>query len=77
MERSQIMAHPEEHPQFVNIAMRQANKYGFSLEDVPSIEELEEMMSDCYCDTPDGCAVEPDGHCPHGQPSWLIIMGLI
>ena len=24
-----------------------------------------------------GCEVEPDGHCPHGKPSWLIELGII
>ena len=25
----------------------------------------------------DGCAVEPDGICPDGHPSWLRVLGLI
>jgi hypothetical protein len=27
--------------------------------------------------TPDGCRTEPDGDCPHGYPSWLIVAGVI
>lgn len=29
------------------------------------------------CEATDGCWVEPDGTCPHGHPSWLIVLGLI
>jgi len=43
----------------------------------PSDDEIMEMMEEGYCTTPDGCAVEPDGTCPHGQDSWAIIRGLI
>jgi hypothetical protein len=25
----------------------------------------------------DGCIVEPDGRCPHGYRSWLLVAGLI
>ena len=28
------------------------------------------------CETTDGCFVEPDGSCDHGQPSWLLARGL-
>lgn len=27
--------------------------------------------------TPDGCKVEPDGHCPHGFPSWALVKGFV
>lgn len=43
-----------------------------------SIEELEEMMMmDGLVEAADGCAVEPDGTCPHGYPSPLLILGYI
>lgn len=29
------------------------------------------------CESTDGCWVEPDGVCPHGHPSWAIVLGLI
>jgi hypothetical protein len=29
------------------------------------------------CEATDGCFVEPDGTCEHGQPSWLLALGLI
>ena len=28
-------------------------------------------------EAPDGCTVEPDGTCPHGYKSWLLLRGLI
>ncbi|MCU7829550.1 MAG: hypothetical protein KZQ85_10830 [Candidatus Thiodiazotropha sp. (ex Myrtea sp. 'scaly one' KF741663)] len=38
---------------------------------------LEEQHGDGQCEATDGCVVEPDGHCPHGKPSWLIKLGII
>ena len=47
--------------------------------EVPSMAELERWTSDCGCEAvcPEGCWVEPDGHCEHGHPSWLIYLGWI
>jgi hypothetical protein len=44
---------------------------------VPSIKTLEKWSFDGICKTPDGCRVEPDGICPHGYQSWLLILGYI
>ena len=44
---------------------------------VPSIKTIERWFMDGYCKTPDGCKVEPDGTCPHGQESWMLILELI
>ena len=43
----------------------------------PDLETLEHWMNDSGCEATDGCWVEPDGHCEHGKPSWLLKMGLI
>ncbi len=43
----------------------------------PSIEELEEWDTEGGCEATDGCWVEPDGHCEHGHPSWLLKLGMI
>jgi hypothetical protein len=45
----------------------------------PGIETLIEWEAEGGCEAacPEGCWVEPDGVCPHGKPSWLIVMGLI
>lgn len=43
----------------------------------PSEASTEQWISDGVAKSPDGCAVELDGTCPHGQSSWLLIIGLI
>jgi hypothetical protein len=44
----------------------------------PSLEELQRQVEeDGGCEATDGCWVEPDGTCDHGQPSRLLALGLI
>jgi hypothetical protein len=46
----------------------------------PDLDTLMRWMHDdggCEAACPYGCWVEADGRCPHGKPSWLIVMGLI
>ena len=43
----------------------------------PSMETLEEWMSDCGAESIDGCWTEPDGYCEHGYPSWPLALGYI
>ena len=43
----------------------------------PSLEQLEEWLEEGLCEATDGCMVEPDGVCPHGKKSWLIVFGMI
>jgi len=44
----------------------------------PSIDQIRDWVFDVEdTETPDGCFTEPDGYCPHGLPSWLLIMGMI
>lgn len=45
----------------------------------PTIEQLMEWerQGGCEAACPHGCWVEPDGTCPHGHKSWLLVMGLI
>jgi hypothetical protein len=47
--------------------------------DTPPVEELLRQLEEDGggCEATDGCWVEPDGHCEHGQPSWLLALGLI
>lgn len=40
-------------------------------------DELEAIMMDGDCETIDGCVVEPDGSCPHGYSSPLVLLGMI
>lgn len=43
----------------------------------PSNEEMEYWIFDGVAEATDGCTVEPDGRCPHGHKSWLLVLGLI
>jgi hypothetical protein len=44
----------------------------------PSLEELQRQLEDeGGCEATECCLVEPDGYCEHGQPSWLLALGLI
>jgi hypothetical protein len=43
----------------------------------PTMAQLEAWVLDSICDATDGCRVEPDGHCPDGHPSWLLVYGLV
>ena len=45
--------------------------------DKPSLDDLEAWEADGGCEAVDGCWVESDGHCEHGTPSWLLVMGLV
>lgn len=43
----------------------------------PSFATLQRWSNDGVAKATDGCTVEPDGHCPHGKPSWVLKAGLI
>ena len=43
----------------------------------PSIEQLMAWESEGGAKATDGCWVEPDGTCPHGKKSWLLVLGMI
>ena len=49
----------------------------------PTIPEPDQdMVADWILDVTlpeatDGCTVEPDGTCPHGHPSWLLVLGYV
>lgn len=43
----------------------------------PELEEIEDWSSEGGCEATDGCWVEPDGICPHGHRSWMLVLGLI
>ena len=43
----------------------------------PSLTTRERWMMDGVAKATDGCRVEPDGECPHGAKSWLIVLGYI
>ncbi len=44
---------------------------------VPDIDDLEDWAESGGCETPAGEWVETDGYDCHGNPSWMLIYGLI
>ena len=50
---------------------------GFSIQTLPSLKEIEDMVFGDTSQATDGCEVEMDGTCPHGCPSWLVELGLL
>jgi hypothetical protein len=44
---------------------------------IPSFETLRHWEWDGVAEALDGCTVEPDGVCPHGEPSWLRALHII
>ncbi len=43
----------------------------------PTIATVEKWSNDGIAKAVDGCRVEPDGTCPHGYQSWMIVLGFI
>lgn len=43
----------------------------------PTIAKMEQWMEEGVAKATDGCRVEPDGSCPHGHKSWLLVLGLV
>ena len=44
---------------------------------LPTIDDLERWLFDGRAEAKDGCIVEPAGRCVHGEPSWLLELGLV
>jgi hypothetical protein len=45
--------------------------------ETPEFEEIERWVYDSVVEALDGCSIEPDGHCEHNSPSWLLALGLL
>jgi len=43
----------------------------------PSVSTMQRWMDGGWARATDGCVVEPDGACPHGKLSWLVVKGMI
>jgi hypothetical protein len=41
------------------------------------VENDPDLLMDSVLEASDGCSVEPDGVCPHGRPSPLLVLGMI
>lgn len=42
-----------------------------------TMDEVEAMILDSVVETADGCQVEPDGRCPHGYSSPLLLLHMM
>jgi hypothetical protein len=56
---------------------RETGKGPRRMNDTPSIEQMEQWMSEGGCEATNGYWVEPDGTGPHGKPSWQLHLGPI
>ena len=65
LSKDQISAYMDRHPGAIEC------------DPIPDMEQLGYWVSDCIAESIDGCMVEPDGHCAHGLPSWLLALGMI
>jgi hypothetical protein len=45
--------------------------------DAPELATLMQWLDEGVCESTDGCLALPDGYCEHGEPSWLVELGLI
>jgi hypothetical protein len=43
----------------------------------PTLATMERWSDNGIARATDGCRVEPDGTCPHGHKSWLLVLGCI
>ena len=67
---------------FVNMRLEELKvllerKYGVEIDHIPDDGDFEDWLSEGLAEALDGCIVEPDGHCKHGCPSWLLALGWI
>ena len=49
-------------------------RIGNSKRKPPSVATMERWLSNGVAKATDGCKVEPDGECPHGCKSWMIVL---
>jgi hypothetical protein len=57
---------------------RVVSEVTFWLTERPHLHALMEWLdNEAACEATDGCRVAPDGTCPHGYYSWLLVLGLI
>lgn len=62
-----------DHPKAKGYSAKEEQEYLKTL----TFDQIEEMMFDGVVECADGCEVEPDGKCPHGYSSPLLLLGYI
>ena len=71
-----------DHPAGIKLVKGVHPKSGIDFDEVAYAkglddEQIEAMLFDGDVECVDGCVVEPDGKCPHGYRSPLLILGII
>jgi len=57
---------------------RDESKWPMPTTTEPDMETLNNWVHDVEMpEATDGCAIEPDGMCEHGHPSWMLRLGII
>ena len=51
--------------------------HGIPVDAPPDEDELRSLVCDSVCPSITGHSVEPDGHGPDGEPSWMLVLGLV
>jgi len=78
-----IAARKKQSPTFEEwLAIKKRNiaalpAWAVEVKELPSLEQLQDWLTDGICETPTGDQVEPDGQGPDGAPSWLRLLGFI
>lgn len=73
--RTIFLVHYEDKTFKLKYGSASAYLTGFNKE--PSMLKLEKYVNDGIATTPLGTRTEPDGYGEYGEPSWLLILGLI
>lgn len=61
----------------IKVPYAAASKFLTRFNKMPAMSTLNRMATDAVVTTPIGSRVEPDGYGPYGDPSWLIVLGVI
>lgn len=83
LERTRYMPTPDTNTGFagygkpLTTSQRRSHGLGPKRTKAPSIKTMERWMNDGVAKATDGCRVEPDGTCPHGARSWMMVLGVI
>ena len=72
-----VVLPPGSEKPFMRFPIKHMSVYFNKCQPMPSMKKLEKMNDDGRCSTVLGSIVEPDGHGPHGEPSWLLVIGVI
>ena len=67
----------QDNKTWAKLGYANASKYLSKFKPQPSMRSLEKMSSDGIVTTPLGSRVEPDGVGQYGDPSWLMVVGVI